>query len=180
MVALVLAAGCWVQTSIPVQQRLIQIAKHAVECAVRGVPNEHRPDMAIPAKPVFVTIECKGKVVGCRGELAAKGKSLEEEISMEAESAAAHDPHYKPLRAEQLKDFQVTVTIVDHIEPIESVDGLQPSDGLVLEAGDRKGIVLPWEGRDPKVRLEWAYRKAGVARGSSAKLFQLIAERFRG
>jgi hypothetical protein len=40
--------------------------------------------------------------------------------------------------------------------------------------------VLPWEGKDPRIRLKWAYQKAGVAIGASANLYRLTATRFRG
>jgi hypothetical protein len=79
-----------------------------------------------------------------------------------------------------LKSFQVTVTLVKALEPISSVDGITPEQGIVLQSGDKTGIVLPWEGKDPQVRLSWAYRKAGVAEGTNAKLFRLKGERFRG
>jgi hypothetical protein len=40
--------------------------------------------------------------------------------------------------------------------------------------------VLPFEGKDPKVRLTWAYRKAGVAENVACNLQRMFAERFRG
>ena len=74
----------------------------------------------------------------------------------------------------------MTVTLIERLEPLTDLATLRPGDGLVLTAGSRTGIVLPWEGRDPKTRLDWAYRKAGVVRGASVRLQRLIAPRYRG
>ena len=161
------------------QEALIAIARSAVRSEI--LANAYKaPNTKTPPQPVFVTIEIDGKVVGCRGSLIARSASLESEVALEARAAAEHDPRYRPLRPADAERFLVTVTIVSRTEPIGSVDGLKPEDGLVLESGDRKGIVLPWEGKDPKVRLGWAYRKAGVAEGSPVSLYRLVAERFRG
>ena len=80
----------------------------------------------------------------------------------------------------QTTDPPVTVTVVDRLESIKNVSRLSPKDGLVLQSGDRIGVVLPWEGKDPKVRLEWAYRKAGVKQGERVNLHLMVAERYRG
>jgi len=161
------------------EARLIAIAKEAVVAEVTGKHASSAPGSLSP-KPVFVTIEVGGKVVGCRGDLVARSRSLEEQVRLAARSAAAHDPRYRPLTQADLRNFQVTVTLVQGTEPIDNVSGLTPEDGLVLTAGTRNGIVLPWEGKDPQIRLMWAYKKAGVAVGSPAKLQRLKAIRFKG
>jgi len=176
LLTLLPAAG-WSQSYDP--HLLIELARSAVTAEVQGSPI---PKMrgSIPPKAVFVTIEINGVVRGCRGTLTTRSASLEAEIQQAARSAAAHDPRYRPLSKEELKRFLVTVTIVDRLEPITNISGLTPEDGLVLKSGNRTGIVLPWEGKDPATRLKWAYRKAGVAEGSSVSLHRLVAERFRG
>ncbi|MBN9502316.1 MAG: AMMECR1 domain-containing protein [Armatimonadetes bacterium] len=161
------------------ESRLIEIAKSAVRAEVLRKSQDQVEKENSP-RPVFVTIEVANKVIGCRGGLVARTTSLEEEVQLAARSAAAHDPRYRPLTAKDLQDFKVTVTLVERLEPLSRVSGLRPEDGLVLTAGGKSGIVLPWEGKDPQVRLEWAYRKAGVMKGAPVKLQRLIATRFRG
>ena len=163
------------------EQALINLAHAAVRAEVLGRARATPPGRS-PALPVFVTLERDGKVLGCRGSLSARTGSLEEEVALAARSAAAHDPRYRPLTAADLDHLQVTVTLVRGQEPItrDKIGSLAPGDGLVLRQGGRTGIVLPWEGRDPAVRLRWAYRKAGVAEGSAAQLCRLTAERFKG
>jgi AMMECR1 domain-containing protein len=161
------------------QSRLLQIAHEAVEREVKGDAPQNFPQ-GLPAKPVFVTIERNGKVLGCRGDLSARSVTLEQEVATEARAASFHDPRYQPLTPVDLSKTLVTVTVVEGMDPITDIEALTPSDGLVLEARGRTGVVLPWEGKDPKTRLKWAYRKAGVPITSSVSLYRLRAERFRG
>lgn len=161
---------------------LVALARQAVEAEVRRKPLT-LPESRSPAQPVFVTIERRGEVIGCRGTLRPRCSSLEEEVTQAARSAAGRDPRYRPLNPTDLTDFLVTVTIVERLEPIsrEAISRLTPEDGLVLTTPDGKsGVVLPWEGKDPQTRLRWAYRKANVPEGATVLLQRLIGERFRG
>lgn len=138
------------------------------------------PKTSTPPRAVFVTIERNGKILGCRGSLTPLESSLEEEVIHEARAAAQHDPRYRPLQTNDLANYLVTVTVVESLQAIDDVRGLTPSEGLVLKSGTKTGVVLPWEGKDPNVRLNWAYKKAGVSKGSPVTLYKLIAERERG
>lgn len=157
----------------------IQVARRAVVAEVSHTSLPELPNLG-PSHPVFVTIERADRVLGCRGALVSRRAGLAEEIADAARGAAAHDPRYRPLSVKDLDHFLVTVTVVDRLEAISGVDGLRPEDGLVLESGGKSGIVLPWEGKDPAVRLRWAYQKAGVSAGASVKLQRLVAGRWRG
>ena len=161
---------------------LLTLAHAAVQSEVTGRPARVQGKAATPTQAVFVTIERRGVVVGCRGSLAPRYRSLEEEVIQAARAAAGHDPRYKPLAPTDLKDALVTITVIERLEPVEAknISQLAPADGLVLTAGSRTGVVLPWEGRDPQTRLRWAYRKAGVSEGSACRLQRLVAQRFRG
>ncbi|HEY0866393.1 MAG TPA: AMMECR1 domain-containing protein [Fimbriimonas sp.] len=160
------------------EPRLIRIARQAVDEAVQPRTAGLVLEGKSPARPVFVTIESGGKVLGCRGALASRYRTLEEEVRSAATAAAAHDPRYPPLRPGV--KFNVTVTVVERLEPLDDVATLRPDQGLVLRSGTRVGVVLPWEGKDPLVRLDWARRKAGVPQNSPVKLERMVATRFRG
>jgi AMMECR1 domain-containing protein len=163
---------------------LIARARATVRAVVEGhaLPPLPPEGDRTPARAVFVTIERGSVILGCRGTLRPHCPSLEEEVAEAARSAAESDPRYLPVTTADLKDFLVTVTIVERLAALEmsAVHGLKPDDGLVLTAGGRTGIVLPYEGKDPLVRLRWAYRKAGVAEGTACTLRQMTAERYRG
>jgi AMMECR1 domain-containing protein len=158
---------------------LITLARKAVVAEVQR-KSPPKPETTTTAKPVFVTIERNGRILGCRGSLVARTQSLETEVIQAARSASSHDPRYQPMTSGDLTGMLVTVTVVLSQEPIKTVEGLSPKHGLVLTSGGRTGVVLPWEGKDPKTRLAWAYRKAGVKEGTKALLYRLVAERSRG
>ena len=160
---------------------LIALARANVEAAVK---HQAPPttDKSERARPVFVTIERDGKVIGCRGTLQARFGSLQAEVAGAARSAATTDPRYRPLAPGDLKNYLVTVTVIEKQTPLEkaNIGSLQRGEGLVLQSGNRVGVVLPWEGSDARVRLSWAYKKAGVTPGASCRLYRLQAARFRG
>ena len=158
----------------------ILIARQAIRATVQNQSIPINSQAGHAARPVFVTIEVDGTIRGCRGSLTARCRSLEEEIREAARSAAAFDPRYKPLRKEEVAKFKVTVTLITRLEPIQDAGGIGPEDGLVLKSGSKTGVVLPWEGKDPKVRLGWAYRKAGVPANAAVSLCRLVGERVRG
>ncbi len=157
---------------------LLNLARAAVIAEV-----DHKtppsPSSEHQVKPVFVTNEIGGNVHGCRGSLDTRSDSLESEIILAARAAAAHDPRYKPIASKQLASFSVTITIIENKRLISDVTDLDPAEGLALEGESRWGIVLPFEGKDPKIRLAWAYKKAGVSVGSPVSLYRLTAERFK-
>jgi AMMECR1 domain-containing protein len=163
---------------------LIALARATVRAVVEGSPLPPLPpeNERTPARGVFVTIERNKVVLGCRGCLGPLYESLEKEVAEAARSAAASDPRYRPVTPTDLKDFLITVTIVERLEPLGrgAVFSLKPQDGLVLTAGGRTGVVLPYEGKYPAIRLRWAYRKAGVTEGGACTLQRMTAERYRG
>lgn len=164
------------------EARLLRLARETVLATVRSTPLPAVGEQTTP-RPVFVTIERDGKVLGCRGSLECRSASLEEEVRLAARSAAAHDPRYRPLTPGDLPTILVTLTVVERLEPLPdqtAVASLAPESGLVLKCNGRTGVVLPWEGRDPSLRLKWAYRKARVTPGSPCRLFRLVATRVRG
>lgn len=179
LIVLLLYVCSGISVSAADERDYIKLARDAVVAEVKG---KEPPVLSkkTPPKPVFVTIEIKGKVAGCRGSLQTRYASLEEEIIQAARAAARHDPRYPPLQPKDLAGFLVTVTIVEKMDPLDDIDTLTPADGLVLKSGAKVGVVLPWEGKDPRVRLEWAYRKAGVRPDTQCQIYRLKAERYRG
>jgi AMMECR1 domain-containing protein len=138
------------------------------------------PRLTEERKPqgVYVTIEIGGEVVGCRGSLTATETDLEKQIVAAATEAALHDPRYGPVHLRG-RSFRVTLTLVERLEQVGDARWVAASEGLVLTSGSHVGVVLPYEGKDPLVRLGWAYTKAGVPQGSAATLQRLVGGRWR-
>jgi MEMO1 family protein len=156
---------------------LAEFTYKTVDAILRSEPLP-APSSKSMTKGVFVTIESNGKVLGCRGTMEPSEPTLELEIQRVARSATQFDPRYGRVQLGK-SPYAVTLTIVDRTEPLGLIDSLRPEEGLVLRSSTGVGVVLPWEGKDPKTRLEWAYTKAKTPRGASVRLERLFAKRFR-
>ena len=174
MVFAVLVAGL---LQNPTPDSLAKYTYQSVDAILKGSALPEATTKS-PSKGVFVTIESNGKVLGCRGTLEPSEPTLEKEIQKAVRSATQFDPRYHGVHLGK-SPYAVTLTIVERSEPIGSVDGLRPEDGLILRSSIGVGIVLPWEGKDPNTRLQWAYKKASTPLGTPVRLERLIAQRSR-
>jgi AmmeMemoRadiSam system protein A len=139
------------------QRALIEIARAAVTAAITGCPpGAPRPDhlnLLPVASGAFVTLKREGRLRGCIGTLECR-LPLADEIARVAVSAACEDPRFDPLRAVELHDLDVEVSILG---PLEEIDPRDPAaivigrHGLVVEQGRRRGLLLP------QVAIEWGW-----------------------
>jgi AmmeMemoRadiSam system protein A len=140
------------------QQRwLVEIARAAVTEAITGRPaGAPRPDTLdelAGASGAFVTLKRDGHLRGCIGTLECR-QPLAVEIARVAVSAAREDPRFDPLRAAELDDLDVEVSILG---PLEEIDASDPGafeigrHGLVVEQGSRRGLLLP------QVATDWGW-----------------------
>lgn len=131
---------------------------------------------------VFVTIEKQGRIAprGCRGTLQPRHASLAAEIIHNAIAACSRDAHQPPLKLNELPQCLISLTIIQHVRPIDSISQHDAAhNGLIAEQGSHIGIVLPYEGHDAITQLKWARRKAGLDDSASVTLKELIGIRFR-
>lgn len=97
----------------------------------------------------FVTLRRDGALRGCVGVLEPRSP-LAVAAAENAFRSAFEDPRFEPLRADELADLDVHISILGPREPLparsetELLRWLRPRvDGLVLEAGGRQGTLLP-------------------------------------
>ncbi|MDO9106880.1 MAG: AmmeMemoRadiSam system protein A [Methylovulum sp.] len=158
------------------QQQLLALAKRAIEYGVRtGRPLKlvlaDFPAELTELRATFVTLEKHHQLRGCIGMLEAV-RPLAEDIAENAYAAAFNDPRFPPLRAEELSELDIHLSILTQPEPVfftseqELLGQLQPGvDGLILEAGRRRGTFLPsvWESLpEPAQFLRHLKQKAGL------------------
>lgn len=156
--------------------RLAAIARRAIEARV----GEHvRWDPAVADEPprlrapgaVFVTLRRGGALRGCIGTMAPT-MPLAAAAADRARAAALDDPRFPPLRADELTDLSVEVSVLTPMEPFEAgrydalIAVLRPGvDGLLVEAGRHRATFLPsvWEELpDPAEFVAHLWRKAGL------------------
>jgi len=173
------------------QRALVEIARRAVARGVSGADPGEVPIMTgLPeATGAFVTLKKHGELRGCIGTLACR-RALPEEVARVAVSAALEDPRFEPVRAAELNDLDVEVSVLGPLEPIDPLD---PSaieigrHGLVVEQGGRRGLLLPqvateW-GWDRKTFLDQTCAKAGLPRDcwrTGATVYRFAADVFGG
>ncbi|HEX9365992.1 MAG TPA: AmmeMemoRadiSam system protein A [Vicinamibacterales bacterium] len=173
------------------QRALVEIARAAVTEAITGRrvdgPSPGDFDRVRGASGAFVTLKRDGRLRGCIGTLECQ-RPLAEEIARAAVSAAREDPRFDPLRAAELDDLDVEVSVLG---PLEAIDPRDPAaieigrHGLVVEEGRRRGLLLP------QVATEWGWgreeflahtcKKAGLPADAwqrGAKVYRFAADVF--
>ncbi len=161
------------------QQRLLTLARASIAhglahgCAVAVDLTQESPMLQAPGA-AFVTLELHQQLRGCIGSLQPReGRGLAADVSENAYAAAFEDPRFAPLKPSEFGLLQISISVIGPREPIpcptESalLAALNPGvDGLILEAGKRRGTFLPsvWEQLPrPEDFLRHLKRKAGLA-----------------
>ncbi len=120
----------------------------------------------------FVTLRCDGDLRGCIGSVRPY-RPLVDDVASNTRSAALRDPRFSPVKAEELDDIEIEVSLMSPMERlvVESesalLDALRPGvDGLVMEYGGSRGTFLPAVWRelvDPGQFISKLKLKAGLA-----------------
>jgi len=159
------------------QQRLLDLAKSSIQHGLQtGRPlkvnlAEYPDELTIP-RATFVTLRKQGQLRGCIGMLEAI-RPLAEDVAENAYSAAFKDSRFPALKANELSELEIHLSILTPAEPVlftteqDLVTQLQPGiDGLILQEGRRRGTFLPsvWEQLpNPEQFLRHLKQKAGLA-----------------
>ncbi len=113
----------------------------------RGWIDSH-PIFRIP-RGVFVTLEKEGRLRGCIGEIVSR-KPLYLGVRDAAISAAVKDTRFQPVRADELDDLSISISVLDYPSrlyvnrPEEYLDLLRPGrDGVVMVHEGRRSTFLP-------------------------------------
>ncbi|MCE5334905.1 MAG: AmmeMemoRadiSam system protein B [Desulfobacteraceae bacterium] len=114
----------------------------------------------------FVTINKKGQLRGCIGQVVAT-QPLADSVAEMAEAAALHDPRFSPLRPDELPDITIEISVLTPFEKMQSPDEIViGKHGLIIRRGISSGLLLPQVasdyGWDAKTFLEQTCVKAGL------------------
>ncbi len=163
----------------------LALAREAVERYVRtGLLTEPPPDLPpelrIPGA-AFVTLRAHGDLRGCIGTLVPTRLDRAREIIACAVAAATRDPRFPPVGLEDLPALCYEVDLLEPLEPVRGPEELDPRRyGLVVEAGGRRGVLLPdLEGvENVAQQIAIARRKAGLPPGMPADLYRFQVRRY--
>ena len=132
---------------------LLGLARASVEAVVSGGAPPVPPPGGPPAvSGVFVTLRRGGTLRGCLGTL-GPNLDLGADVVRCAAEAAAVDPRFPPVTAGELGELSIEISVLGPLEPIEPrADAFTVGrHGLVVEAGLRRGLLLP------QVAVEWGW-----------------------
>ncbi|MCR5692546.1 MAG: AmmeMemoRadiSam system protein A [Bacilli bacterium] len=139
------------------------------------------PDNFLKTKAgVFVTIHEHGELRGCLGSVKALKDNLGQEIAHNAVSAATCDSRFSPIKEEDFPYLKITVDVLSNPIPILSIMDLDVAKyGIIVENGDRKGVVLPGLSgiETPDQQIAVAKRKAGIDQGEEITLYRFEVKR---
>jgi AmmeMemoRadiSam system protein A len=128
------------------KQTLHEIARQAIASSLSG-KNLPALDNTSPnlskKRGAFVTLHYRGQLRGCIG-LIEPIKPLAEAIQEMAVSAAFRDPRFPPLRAEELPDIQIEISVLSPLTRVKEVEEIEVGKhGIYLEKGFNRGLLLP-------------------------------------
>jgi len=174
--------------SLNQERELLSIARRSIETYLsqgkvcRPQPSDPR---LLRPRAAFVTLTRRGELRGCIGCTQAL-LPLCHTVSECAIAAATSDPRFPPLKASELEEVQLEISVLGPLKEIRDPSEIKVGrDGLVIEKGRQKGLLLPqvateyrW---DRKTFLEEVCHKAGLSSDAwkqGARIFVFSAEVF--
>jgi len=164
----------------------VELAKATVENYVRSGRVPPLPDdLSEELKPragVFVSLHKAGELRGCIGTFEPYQDNVAAEIIANAVSAASSDPRFLPVTADELADLEYSVDVLTTPEPVTDKNDLDPKKyGLIVEAGRRRGLLLPdLEGVDSvDFQIDICRQKAGIGPDEPVRLYRFQVTRYK-
>jgi len=129
----------------------------------------------------FVTLKKHGELRGCIGTLEPAETSLGWEIARNAHSSALRDPRFPPVTGDELGALTCSVDVLDPSEACELTDLDPQAYGVIVEAGFKRGVLLPaLAGVDTvEAQVGIACQKAGIAADRSFDVRRFKVSRYR-
>ncbi len=147
---------------------LLGIARGAVLAHLGGRPPPALPEAGPLAEPAgaFVSLYVAGALRGCIGSFEPQG-SLARTVAEMAVAAASRDPRFPPLRADEVAELSLSVSVLGPRRPLADPRAVRVGvDGLSVRSGWHRGVLLPRvaveHGWDAEEFLKHVCLKAGL------------------
>lgn len=153
-------------------RELLALARHVVERAASGRSWDAEREARATHEHVFgafVTLRDGAQLRGCIGVVDDPGPAAQL-VARSARSSTLDDPRFAPVEPHELPRLSVEVSLLSPLEPVplRELPGAVAvgRDGLVAEAGSRRGLLLPQVatelGWSAERFLQETCRKAGL------------------
>jgi AmmeMemoRadiSam system protein A len=171
------------------KQALLKIARSSIQSALGGKPfpqKEYKSGLLSRPSGVFVTLRIGENLRGCIGyvePLFPLGQATQEA----AVKAAMEDPRFMPMTLAELTSITIEISVLSPLSELHDKTKIEiGKHGLVIDAGYRRGLLLPQVateyGWDREQFLEHTASKAGLPsdawKRSEVKLFTFTVEKF--
>lgn len=128
------------------QRELLKIARETIVTSINTgkIPQAKTDAPALNTKSgCFVTIKQQGHLRGCIGNFVSD-QPLYQLVQEMAVAAATRDPRFYPMKAPDLADFDLEISVLSPLEKIDSVDRIQVGrHGIYLVKDSFRGVLLP-------------------------------------
>jgi AmmeMemoRadiSam system protein A len=171
------------------KRTLLKIARSAIACALESktLPTLNSQSKAINRRSgVFVTLRIGEDLRGCIGYIEPLFP-LAHATQEVAVKAAMEDPRFMPLTQPELDKITIEISVLSPLEELIDTETIEiGKHGLVIDAGYRRGLLLPqvateydWDRRQ---FLKQISLKAGLPpdawKRKEVKLFTFTVEKF--
>ncbi len=125
---------------------LLEFAREAIIASITGArtqPRGVRSGILTETRGCFVCVKINGMLRGCIGNFTSD-KPLYQLVQEMAVSAATRDPRFYPMKEEDLKDFDLEISVLSPLQKVSSIEDIQVgTHGLYLEKNFFRGVLLP-------------------------------------
>jgi AmmeMemoRadiSam system protein A len=172
---------------------LLSLARNTIAAYVAELPLPlaELPGLNDIHAGVFVSLHIEDRLRGCIGYVEAS-RLLLEVLQETAISAASRDPRFEPLRAEELPQVEIEISVLSPLRKITSPAEIVPGKhGVMVRLGHHQGLLLPqvalhynWEDSPMGVEtfLTHVCQKAGLPaegwKDPNAEIYVFAAEVF--
>ncbi|MCB2185686.1 MAG: AmmeMemoRadiSam system protein A [Deltaproteobacteria bacterium] len=117
----------------------------------------------------FVTLHRQGQLRGCIGNFTSDA-ALVENVRQMARAAATQDPRFSPVRAAEVPEIDLEISVLSPLTPIDDVNQIEVGKhGIYLVSPWGRGVLLPQvateQGWDRDTFLDHTCLKAGLPQG---------------
>ena len=148
------------------RQLLLQLARDTIIAVVTNgnrAPFHSDHPLLNQSRGCFVTIKQRGSLRGCIGNFSSD-KPLCHLVQDMATAAATGDPRFYPMKAADLQDFTVEISVLSPLKKIESIEEIEVgTHGIYLEKNYARGVLLP------QVATEYGWDRETFLRQTCAK-----------
>lgn len=151
------------------KRKLLTYARDAIESRFDELPEAHGYSSSgnlASCRGVFVTLRAGTELRGCVGYIESR-VPLAETVQEVARKAAFEDPRFSPVELNELDGISIEISLMSPLQVLKDPEDFEVGKhGLLIEAGGRRGLLLPHvaseHGWDREAFLNHTALKAGL------------------